>query len=115
MQKVNQQNLKFTDQSQMSTSLYYAYSGRFRAASEDGESRVLLWNLDRHRLDLSVVLQAVFAQLTTVARQLVATERSRHVKHIIAVHPDSAGLDAVSEVDRSVEILGEHGGAEAVR
>jgi len=48
MQKVNQQNLKFTDQSQMSTSLYYAYSGRFRAASEDGESRVLLWNLDRH-------------------------------------------------------------------
>jgi len=29
--------------------------------------------------------------------------------------PDSAGLDAVSEVDRSVEILREHGGTEAVR
>jgi len=28
--------------------------------------------------------------------------------------PDSAGLDTVSEVDGSVEVLGEDGGAEAV-
>lgn len=73
-----------------------------------------LVQLDADRLVLGVVGQSSLAKLATNTRLLVTTEGELMVKHVVAVDPDGAGLEAVGHADGGVDVLGVDGGSQAV-
>lgn len=65
-------------------------------------------------LGLSVVSQSVLAELAADAGLLVAAERHLVVQGVVGVDPDGAGAQGVGDLDGGVEVLGVHGGGQAV-
>ena len=69
---------------------------------------------DADSLRLSVVSQSVLAQLAADTGLLVAAEGQLVVKGVVGVDPDGAGAERARDLDGGVEVLGVHGGGEAV-
>ena len=67
-----------------------------------------------YRLDLGVVLQGVGAKLTAHTGGLEATEWSLVRDQVVAVDPDSTGLQSVGNTDGGVDILGVDGSSKTV-
>ena len=65
-------------------------------------------------LGLSVVGKRVLAKLTANTRLLVAAEGHLVVQGVVGVDPDGAGAQGVGDLNGGVEVLGVHGGGEAV-
>merc|ERR1712232_1207403 len=68
---------------------------------------------DADSLRLSVVSQSVLAQLAADTGLLVAAE-GQLVEGVVGVDPDGAGAERARALDGGVEVLGVHGGGEAV-
>lgn len=61
---------------------------------------------DDNSLHLCIVVQCVLAKLTTNTRLLEAAEGSLIRKTVVCVHPDGTSLDAVGNLERSIDVLG---------
>lgn len=66
------------------------------------------------RLNLGVVVQSIFAQLTADTRLLVTTEWHLVGESVVAVDPDGTGTQFVRHADSGVDILGVYSGRETV-
>merc|ERR1719158_2828886 len=75
---------------------------------------ILLWDLDNDRFGFSVGFDTICSKFPTLPRHLVASERHGGVKHIVAVHPDSASPQTVGKEECSLNVLGVDGGSQAI-
>lgn len=73
------------------------------------KSRVLL---DVNRLCIAVTLQATEAALVADTALLVSAKRRKRAVLLVAVDPDTTGLDLVRDAAGLLEVLGPHGGSE---
>ena len=87
----------------MNSSLHYLHLTEERVSKSD-----------RHRLSLRVVLQRGLTELSSETALLVAAEWHLVVEGVVGVDPDGAGLERIADLDGGVEVLGVHGGGEAV-
>src|SRR6478609_5086668 len=74
----------------------------------------ILVQLDGNRLVLCVVGEGCLAEFSTNATLFVTSEGELVVQHVVAVHPNSSGLQSVGNADGSVEVLGVDGGSKTV-
>src|SRR5688572_22117543 len=65
-------------------------------------------------LVLGVRVHGDGAELAAPAGRLVAAERERRVVHVVGVDPDGAGLEAVRDLHRALDVLRPDRGREAV-
>lgn len=70
--------------------------------------------IHRYRLGLGVVEQRLFAQLSSNARLLEATERQLPMDSVVLVHPHRTRLDLVRDLDGGLEVFGVDTGGQSV-
>jgi hypothetical protein len=73
-----------------------------------------LVQLNGNRLVLCVVGEGCLAEFSSNSTLFVSSEWKLVVEHVIAVHPDCAGLESVGNAEGGVEVLGVDSGSETV-
>lgn len=70
--------------------------------------------LDGYTFNLAIVVQTIFAFLSSVTTLLVSSEGRRNVKVIVTIHPNCAGSQTVRYLYGMIDVFGKNARSQSV-